>query len=162
MKCNECKHYALDEEKAPCKYCEGLDKFEVPATHDELTTLKADLAAALERVAILERHKSELTAERDQCLELATKNRVERDQLKRERDEVKEELYRWKLAHSCVAPTFREMLIKAEDKGRCQGFEDCREAAKKVCAPYTHGQWFMDKISALTVPERGERENRIT
>jgi len=104
-----------------------------------VATLRADLAVALERVGELE-----------ELLEHAEENGgmivAERDQLKRERDEA--------IAYQ------GEHRQAAIDGGYIKGFEDCREAAVKVCneRSATMGslqcQYAADDIRALTVPER--------
>ena len=81
---------------------------------DELTTLRADLAATLERVGELESLAKDSRVALKEYIGKFIQSQQERDQLKRERDEA--------VAYQ------GEHRQAAVDGGYIQGFEDCREA----------------------------------
>jgi len=136
----------------------------------EITTLKADLAAALERVGEFQAENANLRAatrgrtmyhsDEDVNKEMGLL-REERDQLKRERDEYRDFLH----------PYARDVLKKEQYR---QGFEDCREAVVGIvegdgwnhcscvdnhpCASCGTVNEILEDIRALTVPERGEKK----
>jgi len=125
----------------------------------QLITLKADLAAALERVGESVKLIDEIDREYNQKTNaLIERHAAQLDQLKRERDEAQEG---WAAAEdraSIEAGCCHEERTKAKKAYR-QGFEDCREAIHDhlvdvgvlvdICPAYA-------EIRALTVPERGQ------
>ena len=119
---------------------------------DELTTLRADLAAALERVGELQIYSALLEAEQEENRQLRFQKNsnwelgVREENLRRkaeqERDQLKKKSTTWREAHDAIYAENKQLKRErdeavayqgehrqaAVDGGYIQGFEDCREA----------------------------------
>lgn len=167
--CSTCEFIKTHPTKYPCYFCDPTTRRNWVARKElaELITLRLELSQAQERVA----QTRELLQEKTEDWKHVAQ---ERDQLKRERDDLAKTQCR--ILCRCEDPHSPETVYR-------QGFEACREAAAEALrleCEYSAPCWckepdeeglgvepcdccnfianVQDRISALTVPERGKGE----